>query len=60
MEISPRTGRPKVDKPKNKVLQIRMDNETLERLNLIAEIEKCSKSYVIRKGIEIQYEKIKK
>ncbi len=47
------------DNPKNHILKFRCDDETSEKLEYVA--KKCSmtKSEVVRKGIEIQYDKEK-
>lgn len=45
------------DNPKNKTFKIRMDEITAEKLEYLAKKDKISKADVIRKGIEIQYEK---
>lgn len=44
------------DNPKNQQVAIRMDEKTMEKLDYLTEKQKSSKSDVIRKGIEIQYE----
>lgn len=44
------------DNPKNKMIRVRMDEGTTEKLDYLSETQKTSKSEVIRKGIEIQYE----
>lgn len=48
------------DKPKDKILRIRIDGETEKKLNEVCENENKSKSDVVRTGIELQYAKIKK
>lgn len=48
------------DNPKNKMIRVRIDEETEMKLNRISEIEKKSKSEIIRNGINIQYERTKK
>lgn len=48
------------DKPKDKILRVRIDDETEKKLTEICESENKSKSDVVRTGIELQYAKIKK
>lgn len=43
------------DAPKNHTLKFRYDDETEKKLNYLSEKKNISKSEVIRKGIEIQY-----
>ena len=43
------------DAPKNHTLKFRYDDETEKKLNYLSEKKNMSKSEVIRKGIEIQY-----
>lgn len=47
------------DNPKNHTLKFRYDDETSEKLEYLAKIKGITKSEVVRKGIEIQYEKEK-
>lgn len=48
------------DNPKDYMLRVRMDKETVERLDKICEIENISRSEAVRNGIEEQYQKLKK
>ena len=48
------------ENPKDKTIKLRIDNETHQKLTYIAETEQKTKSEVIRNGIDIQYERIKK
>ncbi len=50
--MSPRTGRP-TDNPKNIKLQIRISQDTAERLNDCADKLKATKTEVIEKGINL-------
>ena len=45
------------DSPKAYTLKVRMDNETNRKLNELAEKENITKAEVIRRGIDIQYER---
>ncbi len=48
------------DKPKDYMLRVRMDQETLELLDEYCEAEKISRSEAVRKGIREQHSHIKK
>lgn len=50
--MSPRTGRPKSDNPKNTQIKIMADRETVESLEYCAEKLKRTKSDIIRLGIQ--------
>lgn len=52
-------GRP-TDSPKIKLLQVRLDNETLEKLETCAKNEHLTRSEIVRKGINKVYDDIKK
>jgi predicted transcriptional regulator len=54
--MSPKTGQKITDKPKNKLIQVRMDKETVEKLDYLAAEQNSDRSKIIRQGIEIQYE----
>ena len=51
--MSPRTGRPPKENPKDTRIQIRLDKETLEKLDRCVEREQTSRSEVIRQGIDL-------
>lgn len=57
--MSAKMGRP-TDNPKNKEIKIRIDEGTLKHLEEISEAQKITRAAVIRKGIEIQYQQLKK
>nr|DAL98296.1 MAG TPA: hypothetical protein [Caudoviricetes sp.] len=48
------------DNPKDYMLRVRMDKETLQELDECCKAESISRSEVVRKGIKEQYEKLKK
>ena len=48
------------DNPKDYMLRTRMDRETLEKLDFVSEKMDVSRSEVVRRGIEEQYQRIKK
>lgn len=58
--MSPRTGRPRKDNPKDTRIQIRLDKETLEKLDKCAEKKNTTRSEVIREGIDLVNEELKK
>lgn len=48
------------DSPKDYMLRVRMDAETLEKLNTVCEKEGQTRSEIVRRGIDEQYQKAKK
>ncbi len=50
--MSPRTGRPKIDNPKNIQLKIRADKQTIDDLDFCCEKTDLTRSDVIRLGIQ--------
>ena len=59
--MSPRTGRPLSENgKKDKLLQVRMDDTTLAVLDECTKKTKLSKSEVVRKGISLFSESLKK
>ncbi len=50
--MSPRTGRPKVDNPKDIQLKIRADKKTIDDLDFCCEKLDRTRSDVIRLGIQ--------
>lgn len=55
--MSPKMGQKLTDNPKNKLIQVRMDRETVEKLDCLVAEQNSDRSKIIRQGIEIQYEK---
>lgn len=53
-------GRPVSENPKDYVLRVRMDEQTLQQLDECCEAENLSRSEVVRKGIQEQHSKLKK
>jgi len=51
--MSPRTGRPKVDEPKDIRFSIRIDNDTNKKLDVYCEENGITKAEAIRKGIHL-------
>lgn len=58
--MSPRTGRPKSDNSKGTMLRVRIDDETVNKLEITSKELGISKSEVVRNGIENEYKKVKK
>lgn len=58
--MSPLKGQKLTDKPKDKLIQIRMDKETVDKLDYLANEQGSNRSKIIRQGIELQYKKLKK
>lgn len=58
--MSPRTGRPKSEKPKQTQLGVRFDNEQLKKLDVVAEHYMETRAESIRRGVEKLYSEIKK
>ena len=50
--MSPRTGRPKSDNPKNIQLKIRADKQTVDDLDFCCEKTDLTRSDVIRLGLQ--------
>lgn len=55
-----RVGRPASDNPKDYMLRVRMDRETLDQLDRCCKAERVSRSEIVRRGIKEQYDKTKK
>lgn len=53
--MSPKMGQKLTDNPKDKLIQIRMDKETVGKLDSLVKEQGSNRSKVIRQGIEIQY-----
>ena len=53
-------GRPVSENPKEYMLRVRMDEQTLQQLDECCEAENLSRSEVVRKGIQEQHSKLKK
>lgn len=51
--MSPRTGRPKVDEPKDIRFSIRIDEDTNKKLDSYCEENNITKAVAIRKGIHL-------
>ena len=51
-DLSPRTGRPKAEKPKTVEVKARIDQETNERLEKYCKENGVTRTEVVREGIE--------
>lgn len=58
--MAAKIGRPASEKPKDYMLRVRLDKETLEKLDECCEAEEATRSEIVRKGIEEQHDRIKK
>lgn len=58
--MSPRTGRPKADKPKSTQLAVRLDDETLKKLDEVANVNSETRVQTIRRGIEKLHSELEK
>ena len=55
--MSPRTGRPKVDNPKNIDVKVRFDEQTHEKLLAYCDKHGITKTEAIRAGVALLLEK---
>ena len=55
--MSPKMGQKIKDNPKDYMLRVRLDNETLDKLTYSSEKFHISCSEVVRRGIEDEYQK---
>lgn len=55
--MSPRTGRPKSDNSKDTMFRVRLDYETVQKLEFASEQLNITKSDVVRNGIESEYQR---
>ena len=51
--MSPKTGRPKAENPKNINVKVRFDKVLYEQLDLYCQENKITKTEAIRKGIDL-------
>lgn len=57
--LSRKIGRP-TDSPKTNLLQVRLNNETYNKLNECVKLTNKTRSEIVRKGIDTVYNDIKK
>lgn len=58
--VCAKMGRPKLDDPKSIKLTVKLDKETLAKIDEIAEANSLSKGQVVRQGVALLYRHIKK
>ncbi len=58
--MSPKMGQKLTDNPKDTTVRARMDKDTIEKLDYLVAEQNSDRSKIIRQGIEIQYENMKK
>lgn len=58
--MAAKRGRPASESPKDYMLRVRLDQQTLQQLDQCCEAESMSRSEIVRKGIQEQYSQIKK
>lgn len=58
--VSPKIGQKLTDKPKDITVKVRMDKETVEKLDEICKLENKNRSEIVREGIEQKYQQSKK
>ena len=51
--MSPRTGRPKSENPKNNDVKVRLDDKTRQELLEYCKVHNLTKAEAIRKGIHL-------
>ncbi len=58
--MSPRTGRPKSNNPKDTQLAVRLDDETLKQLDAVAAAYSETRVQTIRRGIKVLHSEMEK
>lgn len=58
--MSPRTGRPPIDKPKDTMFRVRLDEESVQDMKECADKLNTTCSDVVRKGIQLVKKQIEK
>ena len=53
-------GRPLAENPKDKTLRIRVDKETLQKLDDCSQLLQSNWSEIVRKGIDLVHDSLKK
>ncbi len=48
------------DKPKDFMLRVRLDQDTVSKLDTVCEVKGKSRSEIVREAIELQYQQTKK
>ena len=60
ISVSPKIGQKIKDNPKDFMLRTRLDDEAVKKLDYSAEKLNVSRSEIVRRGIEDEYQKAKK
>lgn len=55
MDILKRRGRPKIERPKDRVIRVRLDEKDMARLEYVRDKFGGSMSNVLREGLRMQY-----
>ena len=58
--MSSKMGRPKAENPKSTQISVRLDNETVNKLDEVATVNSETRVQTIRRGIEELHDKLKK
>ena len=58
--MSPKTGRPPIENPKDYMLRVRLDKETVEDLKECADALQTNNSEIVRRGIQLVKSQIEK
>lgn len=58
--MCPRTGRPKTDNPKSTQIAVRLDKETVDKLDKVAAANSETRVETIRRGINKLYSEFEK
>ena len=56
--MSPRTGRPISENPRQMRVETKMTKEELEKLDFCCRVSEQSRSEIVRKGIDVVYAKL--
>lgn len=59
-KVSPKMGQKLTDNPKDKRIEIRMDKETVRKMDCLVSEQNSDRSKIIRQGIQNEYFKIKR
>lgn len=55
--MSPKIGRPKSDNAKDTMIRVRIDADTVQKLEIASRNLNMTKSEVVRQGIENEYQR---
>lgn len=55
-----KTGRPPSENPKDKTLRVRVDEQTIEKIDQCTQSLNTTRSDIVRKGIDKVYDDLKK